>query len=57
MGCSAIIIMHIFPFHDSALLSLVVNKIFTSFSQVFFPVLIVIVHCGKFENKMSDVWC
>ena len=53
--------MHIFPFHDSALLSLVVNKIFTSFSQVFFPVLIVLVQCGKFEKTTkdfkSDVWC
>ena len=51
MGFSAIIIMHIFPFHDSALLSLVVNKIFTSFSQVFFPVLIVLVQCGKLEKN------
>ena len=44
--------MHILPFHDSALLSLVVNKIFTSFSQVFFPVLIVLVQCGKLEKKL-----
>ena len=49
--------MHIVPFHDSALLSLV-NKIFTSFSQVFFPTLIVLVQCGKFEKTAkSDVWC
>ena len=52
--------MHTVPFHDSALLSLV-NKIFTSLGQVFFPALIVLVKCGKFEKTAkdfkSDVWC
>ena len=46
--------MHIVPFHDSALLSLV-NKIFTSFSQVFFPALIVLVQCGKLEKNCQTL--
>ena len=44
--------MHILLFHDSALLILVVNKIFTSFSQVFFSCTFVLVQCGKFEKKL-----
>ena len=52
--------MHIFPFHDSALLTLV-NKIFTSFSQVFFLYLFYLYSVANLKKTAkdfkSDVWC
>ena len=45
--------MYIVPFHDSALLSLV-NKIFTSFSQVFFLRLLYLYSVANLKKSAKD---